>query len=197
LSTQAFEDTDQAILKLARRGRLKEACHLLTEAYGAEMLGSCIGRLGDPVLAQDAAQDTLARALVGLGKYQGDAGLRPWLHRIAANRCIDLLRSRTSRRKRTMDNAPLETLPGRSEPMPSDRNEADRERKRRLTEVRSALSEVKEPDRSWVELHYTHGVTYEEIAEDAQLSRAAVKQRIWRAIKRVRAILAVQGERLS
>ncbi|MEE2779010.1 MAG: RNA polymerase sigma factor [Myxococcota bacterium] len=197
MSTQAFEDTDQAILKLARRGQLKEACRLLTEAYGAEMLGSCIGRMGDPVLAQDAAQDTLARALVGLSKYQGEAGLRPWLHRIAANRCIDLLRSRTSRRKRTMDDAALDTLPGRSEPMPSDLHEAENERKRRVAEVRRALAQVKEPDRSWVELHYTHGVSYEEIAEDAEVSRAAVKQRIWRAVKRVRTLLAVEGERLS
>jgi len=197
VSSQAFAATDRAILKLARRGQLKEAAHLLTEAYGAEVLGSCIGRLRDRALAQDAAQDALARALVGLSRYKGEAGLRPWLHRIAANRCIDLLRSRTSRRRHLVDGASLDTLPGHEEPMPSELDEEAAEKRRRLEVVRRALDQVKEPDRTWVELHHTHGVTYDEIAMEEQLSRAAVKQRIWRAIKRVRAILITQGEQLS
>ncbi len=86
-------DRDQRILDLARCGRVAEAADMLVRAYGGEIVGTCVGRMGDPMSGEDAAQDTLARALVALPGYRGNAGLRPWLHRIAANRCIDLMRS--------------------------------------------------------------------------------------------------------
>ena len=180
---------DDRILSLARRGDVAGACEMLVDAYGAEIVGTCTARMGSPAAGQDAAQDTMARALVALAEYRGSAGLRPWLHRIAANRCIDLIRSRRSRQSRTVDGYELEMLQSPRAVMPHEEYEASRARQRQLKEVRNALTTIKEPDRTWVELHYTHGVPYEDIAADAGLSRAAVKQRIWRAVKRVRAFL--------
>lgn len=191
---KARQLTDERILELARKGRLREACGMLAEAYGAELVGACVSRLGDPTLAQDAAQDSLARAMMGLQAYRGSGGLRPWLHRIAANRCVDLLRSRSSLFRKHADSQVLDGLPAASEAMPLEVREEAKEQAARVKAVRDALSNVKEPDRSWVEMHYTHGVSYEDIAADAGLSRAAVKQRIWRATKRVRAALLAQGE---
>ena len=152
--------------------------------------------MGNREGGEDAAQDAFARALVSIESYRGSGGLRPWLHRIAANRCIDLLRSRRSRLIKRSDGTELDSLPAPSGPMPVEEAEALADMNRRLSVVREVLSMVKEPDRTWLELHYTHGVSYDEIAEDAGLSRAAVKQRVWRAIKRVRSGLerAQEGE---
>jgi RNA polymerase sigma-70 factor (ECF subfamily) len=197
LKRAEYEGLDARILDLARGGRRQEACALLVESYGAEILGTCIARVRDAALGEDAAQDALARALVGLEEYRGDAGLRPWLHRIAANRCVDLLRSRSSRRSRTAPVSALEALAAPPIPSPLEVAEAKSERGHRIEAVRDALAQIKEPDRTWVELHYTHGVGYDEIALAADLSRAAVKQRIWRAVKHVRAALAARGEVLS
>lgn len=180
------ESMDARILRLAREGQRREAGRLLIEAYGREITGTCISRMGCRESGQDAAQDAFARALVAVQTYRGSAGLRPWLHRIAANRCIDLLRSRRSRLIKRTDGADLESIPAPSGPMPVEEAEAMADRNRQLGAVRSVLASVKEPDRTWLELHYTHGVSYDEIAEEAGLSRAAVKQRIWRAVKRVR-----------
>mgnify|MGYP002830644546 CR=1 FL=1 len=73
---KARQLTDERILELARKGRLREACGMLAEAYGSELVGTCVSRLGDVTLAQDAAQDSLARArLVGLievGRRDGE-----------------------------------------------------------------------------------------------------------------------------
>jgi len=180
------ESMDAKILRLAREGQRREAGRLLVESYGREITGTCISRMGCREAGQDAAQDAFARALVAVETYRGSAGLRPWLHRIAANRCIDLMRSRRSRLIKRADGAELEGLPAPSGPMPVEEAEAAADRGRQLGVVRDALASVKEPDRTWLELHYTHGDTYEEIAGEAGLSRAAVKQRIWRAVKRVR-----------
>lgn len=197
LKRAEYEGLDAQILSLAQAGRRKEACALLVDSYGGEILGTCISRVGDAALGEDAAQDAMARALVGLEDYRGTAGLRPWLHRIAANRCVDLLRSRTSRRRHTAPVTALEDVSAPRIPSPLEVAEEKSEQGARVTAVRDALAHIKEPDRTWVELHYTHGVGYEEIAQSAGLSRAAVKQRIWRAIKHVRAALATRGEVLS
>ena len=187
------ESTDAKILRLAREGDRREAGRLLVEAYGGEIIGTCVSRMGCQESGQDAAQDAFARALVALEDYRGTGGLRPWLHRIAANRCIDLMRSRRSRLIKRADGAVLDELPAPAGPMPLEEAEVRADRHRQLAVVRSALDAVKEPDRTWLELHYTHGVSYDEIADEAGLSRAAVKQRIWRAVKRVRAKLSQGG----
>lgn len=186
-------DVDARVLELARAGRNRDACALLTKAYGAEVLGACVSKMGDRESAEDAAQDALARALVALPAYRGTGGLRTWIHRIAANRCIDLIRSRKSRNQRVFDGVEIGSLAAPPEPMPNEIAEARVVHSHRVTVVRSCLDRVKEPDRTWVELHYTHGVPYDDIADDAGLSRAAVKQRIWRAMKRVRALLEASG----
>ena len=169
------EPIDARILRLAHEGQGGEACRLLVRAYGAEILGTCIARMGDVASGEDAAQDSLARAVVGLDDYRGAAGLRPWLHRIAANRCVDLLRSQTSRRHRMVEAIEVDQVAAPEAPLPSESAEREAERARRLSAVRSALSLIKEPDRTWVELHHTHGVPYDDIAADAGISRAAVK----------------------
>ena len=184
------ESMDAKILRTAREGQRREAGRLLVEAYGREITGTCISRMGNREGGEDAAQDAFARALVSLESYRGSAGLRPWLHRIAANRCIDLLRSSRSRLVRRADSANLEDIAAPTGPMPVEQAEVVADRSRQLRAVHGVLASVKEPDRTWLELHYTHGVSYDEIAEEAGLSRAAVKQRIWRAVKRVRAGLS-------
>lgn len=191
----SYRNLDREVLDLVRAGQYHDGCRLLVESYGPEILGTCINRLGgDRSLGEDAAQDVLARAIRSLLDYRGDTGLRPWLHRIAANRCIDILRARQSQTRRHSDGANIEDVVGEETPMPSEEEEEALATHRRLVRVRSALDSIKEPDRTWLELHHTHGVSYDELAEDSGLSRAAVKQRVWRAVKKVRSQLAQKGE---
>ncbi|MEZ4267873.1 MAG: RNA polymerase sigma factor [Myxococcota bacterium] len=144
------EPLDSRILRLAQNGQRKEACRLLVEAYGSEIIGTCISRMGSPAAGEDAAQDTMARALVALENYRGTAGLRPWLHRIASNRCIDLLRSRRSRLIRVADQVEIDHVPAPERPLPVEVAESQAAQGRVLSAVRAALSVIKEPDRTWV-----------------------------------------------
>ena len=187
--------TDARILALAREGRRRESGRLLVEAYGAEITGTCIGRMGCRASGEDAAQDAMARALVALANYRGSGGLRPWLHRIAANRCIDLLRSNRSRMSRQVNDVAMDTLAEAQGPLPMELAEDRTQRLQELDVMKRHLNDIKEPDRTWLELHYNHGISYDDLAEQACLSRAAVKQRIWRAIKRLR--VSMERERRS
>src|SRR5262245_55515511 len=58
------------------------------------LLALCHGLLGDADDAEDAAQETLLRALRALSSYRGDASFRTWLFRIGVNVCLNWKRAR-------------------------------------------------------------------------------------------------------
>jgi RNA polymerase sigma-70 factor (ECF subfamily) len=99
------------------------------ERHRIELTGYCYRMLGSPFEAEDAVQETFARAWRGLHRFEGRSQLRTWLYRIAYNVCIDMLRA-SRRRARPMDLAgpltpsdPLDPpLPGSTwiEPVPDD-----------------------------------------------------------------------------
>src|SRR6266567_3687128 len=75
------------------------------ERLTRELTGYCYRMLGSPFDAEDAVQDTMVRAWREFGRFEGRSSLRTWLHRIATNVCIDMLRKQ-SRRTVPMDLQP-------------------------------------------------------------------------------------------
>ena len=90
----------------------------LLDAHRADLVGYCYCMLASPFEAEDAVQETMLRAWKAYDKFEGRAALRTWLHRIATNVCLDMLRSK-QHRARPMDLGParepieanLKTLP--------------------------------------------------------------------------------------
>jgi RNA polymerase sigma-70 factor (ECF subfamily) len=76
------------------------------EAHRVELTGYCYRMLACAAEAEDAVQETLFRAWKNAERFdQGKAGLRTWLHRIATNVCLDMIRS-VQRRALAMDLGP-------------------------------------------------------------------------------------------
>src|SRR5256885_9517371 len=59
-----------------------------------------LGSLED---AEDALQDPLRAAGQGVGQFEERASLRPWLYRIATNKCLDARRSASRRPAKEWD----------------------------------------------------------------------------------------------
>jgi RNA polymerase sigma-70 factor, ECF subfamily len=89
------------------------------ERLTRELTGYCYRMLGSPFDAEDAVQDTMVRAWREFGNFEGRSSLRTWLHRIATNVCIDMLRKR-SRRTVPMDLQPSTRAEGAQIPAPLD-----------------------------------------------------------------------------
>jgi len=83
--------TTDTALDRARAGD-DQAFGELTGPYLTELRLHCYRLLGSVQDAEDTLQETLLAAWRGLGQYEGRAGLRTWLYRIATNRCLNALR---------------------------------------------------------------------------------------------------------
>jgi RNA polymerase sigma-70 factor, ECF subfamily len=72
------------------------------EHHRGELTAFCFGRLRSRSEAEDAVQETLIRAWRSYDRFRGQSSLRTWLYCIAANVCVDMLRS-PQRRALPMD----------------------------------------------------------------------------------------------
>lgn len=75
------------------------------ETHRRALIGYCYRMLGSGFEAEDAVQETMVRAWKAIDRFEGRAGLGTWLHRIATNVCLDMLRGR-QRRARPMEMGP-------------------------------------------------------------------------------------------
>jgi RNA polymerase sigma-70 factor (ECF subfamily) len=152
-----------------------EAFSNLIEAYQDPVYHLCYRMLGDPVEAEDAAQETFLRAFQGLTRYDNQRPFSTWLLSIAAHYCIDQIR----RRRYTAlsyDEIPQldppDHAPGPESVMVVNENQL---------QVQSLLARLNPQDRAAIVMLYWYEFSYEEIAEALSLSLSAVKSRLHRA----------------
>ncbi|MFJ7215418.1 RNA polymerase subunit sigma-70 [Amycolatopsis sp. NPDC098790] len=69
----------------------------LVERHRREIQVHCYRMLGSFADAEDLAQETFLRAWKARDRFEGRAGVRTWLYRIATNACLDVLARRPRR----------------------------------------------------------------------------------------------------
>lgn len=164
-------------IRLAREGD-DQAFANLVEAFQGPVFNLCYRMLGDPVEAEDAAQESFLRAHQNLRRYDPDRKFATWMLSIASHYCIDRLR----RRKLTL--IPLEDVTHRHDGANPSSGPEDRFVRLEMQEqVKSMLGTLSPVDRAGLILLYWYDYSYEEIGETLSLSVSAVKSRLHRARK--------------
>jgi RNA polymerase sigma-70 factor (ECF subfamily) len=139
------------------------------------------GRVED---AEDVVQETFLRAYRQLDRFESRANFGTWLHRIAINCAVDLLRGR-SRREVPEEQETLDRLGGELEgAMPSpERAMLGMEIRERIG---SALERLTDMERAAFTLRHFEGLSIEEIGRTLGLRTNATKHSIFRAVRKMR-----------
>src|SRR4051812_23471737 len=181
--------TDAAAVALARDGD-SHAFRSLVERHSRAVYRLAHRMTGSPQDAEDVVQETFLKAYRQLGRFESRANFGTWLHRIAVNCSIDLIRSRPHR-EAGHDAADLEQLgadggaDAASRPSP-ERLMLSTEVQDRVHAAMSALSPM---ERAAFVLRHFEGRSIEEIGQALGLKSNAAKHSIFRAVKKMRVAL--------
>ena len=149
--------------------------------------------VGDPEDAADMTQETFIKAYRSLSSFRGDSKFSSWLYRIASNVCLDFLRSRSRHPQVSLstvdedDRATFELPDMRQNP------EEQLMKKLSMEAVRRGLEQLPEQQRQILVLRELGGLSYAELAQTLGLEEGTVKSRIFRARKRLCALLLCDG----
>jgi len=153
----------------------------LYERYYDRIYGYCLYQLGSREEAEDVAQTTFMWAFRGLRRGVVPRAEASWLFTIAQNACRARHRTRGRRREREVLSDPV-TLADMT-PAPEIAHDD-------LMGLEEALARMPELQRRAILLREWRGFSYKEIAEELELSGAAVETLIFRARRSLAELLA-------
>jgi RNA polymerase sigma-70 factor (ECF subfamily) len=178
---------DEDLLVSQAKAGSQEAFEALVVRYERQIYAFTYRMMGNPDDAFDLTQECFIRAYKNLGRTNAELNVSAWLHRIASNACLDVLR----RRKR------IRWLPwdaGKHEPMLGSHPGDDPERValagENTSDVQLVLGAMSPRNRQALILREYEGMSTQEIGEVMGLSRSAVKSVLFRAREEFRQVYA-------
>ena len=154
-----------------------ESFGLLCRRYYGAMVAVGYSVLGEHQLAEDAAQESFARALVNLRNLKNKERFAPWLAGICRNVAKDMLAVKV-RRINPDDMSQVE-----------GDNDSDRNGKL----IRRAIEQLPESAKELVVLRYYDGLSYEQIGSVLGISKASINGRLTRAKRKMAEYLRRNG----
>ncbi|GCE38243.1 MULTISPECIES: RNA polymerase sigma factor [Rhodococcus] len=173
---------DAELILLCRHGD-QHAFAELVGRYRNNAWGVCLQITGNHTDAEDALQETLVAAWRNLDKFRGESRFNTWLHRIAANAALAVLRRRKETSSLGAGDDEIELQLEDPSPRVDDRVAT-------VDAVRRALAELPEDFRVAIVLREFASLTYADIAEHQGVSVQTVKTRIHRARTQLVKLLA-------
>lgn len=181
------EQRDEDLIALVQQGQ-KRAYDELVRRYRGRLYSFILRMVGDPVEAEELAQDTLIRAYVHADKYREIARFSTWLFTIATN----LVRNRVRKQKRQPRMLVLDPAPENDDDIPLDPADPQADPTRELEGrelgrlIAEATSRIPERYRVPFLLREVEQLSYEEIQQVTGLKLGTVRSRINRARTRFR-----------
>jgi RNA polymerase sigma factor (sigma-70 family) len=162
---------DDHLIAMARAGN-PGAFEAIVDRYQGRLLGFCRQMLGSTEDAEDVLQEVFVNAYRAMLADEREINLRPWLYRIARNRCLNHLRKPTADAQESMDMVPTVEAASTAEKV------HNREEFRQLL---TDVGKLPETQRSALLLREMDAMSYEEIAQAMETSVPSVKSLLVRA----------------
>lgn len=183
------EDPEVRLVR-AMAGRDAAALASLFDRFGPGLNGLALRIVGNPADAEEVVADAFAQAWRDAGRFDPARGsVAAWLVTMTRSRAFDLVRAR-GRRGRLVDAAAQEAsvdpvAMGRAPTSPG----LAAELAERAVQVRAALQELPDEQRTVLELAYFEGLSQSEIADRLETPLGTVKTRARLALGKLRDML--------
>ncbi len=161
------------------------AFSVLVKKYQRSVHALAWRKIGDFHIAEDITQDTFLKAYQRLSTLKKPQRFGSWLYVITANQCKAWLRKNRTWTQ-TLEDASSAQL---EEATYSGYVIEENERMSVETQhevVKKLLAKLQESDRTVITLYYLGGMTYEEISKFLGVSEAAIRNRLYRARRRLK-----------
>ena len=184
LPTNRTTDQEDASLLERLRRNDRDALAALYDSYGRLAFGLAYRLLGEAGDAEDIVQESFLSLWRQSDRLDASRGsVRSLLLTIVHRRSIDVLRRRSGRSERALDEAqPIAS----AAPDPVEFASQAEERER----VQLALRDLPPEQRTAIELTYFRGLTIAEMAQEEQIPLGTAKSRLRLALDRMRRTLA-------
>lgn len=174
------------MLKFIRSWLNPDRFHAVVNECCGRWYNACLRITGDAALAEDAVQDALLRAWNRRSDFRGAAELDTWIHRIALNASIDLIRRRKPQQQ---IQAHEETVANLAMAAPALSPESAYAHEALASDLAIAMQRLTVAERQTFVLKHIEGWRLEEIAESQQTNVNNTKQTLFRAVRKLRADL--------
>ena len=162
--------------------------HAVLSERSGRWYNACLRITRDADLAADAVQEALLKAWDRRDEFRGESDLDTWIHRIALNAAIDLMRRRKPRAEDEFDADRLVAAPTSSPDSEYVHQALGRD-------LITAMQRLTAMERQTFLLKHIEGWRLEEIAESLQTNANNTKQALFRAVRKLRVDLHVwRGE---
>jgi len=162
---------DEKLIAMARAGD-PGAFEAIVDRYQGRLLGFCRQMLGSTEDAEDVLQEVFVNAYKAMLADEREINLRPWLYRIARNRCLNHLRKPKADAQETMDMVPEVDAASTAERV-HNREE--------FRQILSDVNKLPETQRAALLLREMDALSYEEIAAAMDTTVPSVKSLLVRA----------------
>jgi len=170
------DKSETRLVEAAFNGDIESFGELCRRYYGP-MVAIGYSVLGDHQLAEDAAQESFARALINLKNLRNKTKFVPWLAAICRNVARDMVATKV-RQISTKDFSQ------------AARNN-NHDENRRL--IRRAIEQLPVSAKELIVLRYYNGLSYEEISSVLGISRPTINGRLTRAKRKMAKYLRRNG----
>lgn len=173
---------DATLVEAARAGD-RAAFEEIYRRHAGRVRSLCARLVGDPWLADDLTQETFLRVFRLIGSFEDGRDLWPWLATIARHVCYR--GARVNARERPIARAP--DLEPRAVNVTRSSGEDDVAIK---LGIEAAMEKLEPRERRLVWLHAVEERPYESLARAEGTTEATVRNVTWRALRRLRRMLA-------